>query len=90
MKGITMLLDKGSSIYINWGRLPGNDYESAALSTFTGKHFDKGNDHMLIFKDKTGTEISPISEDFLEGKCMDLGILKADKQVEVSDKLFKS
>ena len=82
-------LKKDTILYINWGYINENTFESAGLYKYTGKSFPVNGSLKLIFINvKTGEQLSPLSEERLEGKCKDLGTLKADSNTEVSPSIF--
>ena len=85
----TTTLKKDSVLYINWGIIGDNTHESAGLYKYTGKSFPVNGSLKLIFINvKTGEQLSPMSESQLEGKCKDLGLLKASASTEVSSVIF--
>ena len=85
----TTTLQKDTILYINWGIIGDNTHESAGLYQYTGKSFPINGTLKLIFINvKTGEQLSPMSEAQLEGKCKDLGNLKASAKTEVSSAIF--
>ena len=82
-------LKKDTILYINWGVIGDNTHESAGLYKYTGKSFPINGKLKLIFINvKTNEQLSPMSEDQLEGKCKDLGTLKSSPNTEVSSAIF--
>ena len=80
---------KNTILYINWGTIGENTFESAGLYKYTGKSFvSNGTTKFIFTSEKTGEQLSPLTEELLKGKCTDLGNLKGADKTEISKAIF--
>ena len=83
---------KNTILYINWGYIGENaTHESAGLYKYTGKSFvSNGTTKFIFTSEKTGEQLSPLTEELLKGKCTDLGTLKPAGKTEIDKTIFAS
>ena len=82
---------KNTILYINWGCIGENTFESAGLYKYTGKSFvSNGTTKFIFTSEKTGEQLSPMTVELLKGKCTDLGTLKPAGKTEIDKTIFAS
>ena len=82
-------LIKDNTYFITWGIIGESTREASGLYTYSGITFVTSGIRKFVFISvKTGEQLSPLSEELLKGKVLDLGTLQAEASTEVSSDIW--